>query len=98
MKCYGDTDDSEMCLQDIIPSGENIEEDCIDNISKKQAALELWNEVEQLDGQQAQIIKARYKYRNTRSAAACKYRCELQRGASTREKSYCSTAHAEKTS
>ena len=69
-ECYGNTDDPEMCLQDIIPSGENIEEDCIENISKEQAARELWNEVEQLDGEQAQIIKARYKYRNTRSAAA----------------------------
>lgn len=69
-ECYSGADDQEMCLQDIIPSGENIEEDCIDNISKEQAARELWNEVDQLDGQQAQIIKARYKYRNTRNAAA----------------------------
>ena len=69
-ECYGNTDDPEMCLQDIVPSGENIEEDCIDNITKEQAARELWNEVEQLDEQQAQVIKARYKYRNTRSTAA----------------------------
>lgn len=69
-ECYSGADDQEMYLQDIIPSGENIEENCIDNISKERAARELWNEVEQLDGQQAQIIKNRYKYRNTRSAAA----------------------------
>lgn len=67
---YGNTDDPEMCLQNIIPSGENVEENCIDNIAKQRAARELWSEVERLGGKQAQIIKARYKYLYTRSTAA----------------------------
>lgn len=69
-ECYGNADEQEMCLQDIIPSSENVEESCIDDIAKQGAARELWNEVERLGGKQAQILKARYKYLNTRSAAA----------------------------
>lgn len=69
-ECYSGADDQEMCLQDIIPSGENIEENCIDDIAKQEAARELWNEVETLDGKQARIITERYKYLNTRSVAA----------------------------
>lgn len=69
-ECYGNTDDQEMCLQDIIPSGENIEENCIDDIAKQKAAQELWGEVERLGGKQSEIIEERYKQMNTRSAAA----------------------------
>ncbi len=69
-ECYGNADEQEMCLQDIIPSGENVEESCIDNIAKQEAARELWREVERLGGKHAQIIKARYKYLHTRSVAA----------------------------
>lgn len=69
-ECYGNTDDQEMCLQDIIPSGENIEENCIDDIAKQEAARELWREVERLDGKQSAIIEARYKKLDTRSTAA----------------------------
>lgn len=69
-ECYSGADDQEMCLQDIIPSGEDVEESCIDNIAKQEAARELWCEVEHLGGKQAQIIEARYKYRHTRNAAA----------------------------
>ena len=69
-ECYGNTDDQEMCLQDIIPRGENIEENCIEDIAKQEAARELWCEVERLSGKQSQIIEARYKKLNTRSEAA----------------------------
>lgn len=69
-ECYGNSDDQEGCLQDIIPSGENIEENCIDDIAKREAARELWCEVERLGGKQSEIIEARYKRLYTRSAAA----------------------------
>lgn len=76
-ECYGNADDQEMCLQDIIPSGENVEEKCNDNIAKQEAARELWCEVERLGGKQAQIIEARYKYLNTRSVAAANIEIDI---------------------
>ena len=69
-ECYGDTDNQEGCLQDVIPSDENIEEKCIEDIAEQEAARELWSEVERLGGKQSQIIKARYRDMNTRSTAA----------------------------
>lgn len=64
------SNDSETTLQDLIPSAENIEEKCLDELAKQQAAWELWGAVEKLGGKQAEIIKARYKDNLTRSKAA----------------------------
>lgn len=64
------SNDSETTLQDLIPSAENIEEKCLDELAKQQAARELWGAVEKLGGKQAEIIKARYKDNLTRSKAA----------------------------
>lgn len=64
------SNDSEATLQDVIPSAENIEEKCVDDLAKQQAARDLWCAVEKLGGKQAEIIKVRYKDNLTRSKAA----------------------------
>ena len=66
----GISDDSETTLQDVIPGAESIEEKCVDELAKQQAARELWGAVDKLGGKQAEIIKARYKDNLTRSKAA----------------------------
>lgn len=72
------SDDSETTLQDLIPSAENIEEKCVNKLAKQQAARELWCAVEKLGGNQAEIIKARYKDNLTRSKAAAAVGVDLK--------------------
>lgn len=53
-------DDSDMSLSDMVASGEDMEEDCIRRMDFQKMRSVLWEEVDELPDQQAQVIRKRY--------------------------------------
>lgn len=65
--------ETDTCLLDMIPSEDSVEEKGIDTVAKEQAARELWETVESLDGKQGEIIKAHFLENKTREQIAEKF-------------------------